>query len=697
MMFPLLGTPQIWKIVTAGIISWFPSPGIHKNYISMELKQIPRLSPAQSIDASALVFGAYDRNSSTAAAEEIKNIAAAGHSGIKLDEVRIYNKGLTSSEVTDIYNFGKGDLQKIGGFSTLPTTVTATAGTAFSTTVTADFTNAVYEAYNLPNGLSINSSTGEISGTPTVGGTHAITVSVSGGTGEAPKKAAGTITYIAPTSAPKFGTPGAQNVVGDSALILTEIEQSGASTNIVDFVWDTSDKGTSNLSDWNGSATSVGIGNEGFYGKTVSNLTPGETYYYRARSEVTKNPFDLSTTTPKLWLDASDLSNAGSKWSDKSGSNNSATREGTPAVVSDAQNGLSVMRYSANGQFHYFNKMTDIRTVFWVLKRTGTDTEQRFLLGDHTRSPDTYHFHTNGQTMYHSSHAHANVRNGTTRLNGTVINGTSTSFPSSMSVISLKTAGNVTASSFNRDRAYSQRVWKGDLGELLIYNTALTDAEISSIEGYLAHKWGLQSSLASSHTWKSAPPNVTAWSNLQSFSTPINTSAPTLGSQSTANVAATSADMQVVLTDNGNAATTVKFYWGDNDGETNASNWDSSITISNAPEGTNLRASLTGLTSGNTYYFRTWATNTANKGDDWANSTTAFTTVTSSVREQTDAIGYSNLKGWWKLDGNLLDSSGNNRHGDVSTNPAKNAVAWFDASLRWHHHPLIQRSQPMVR
>jgi hypothetical protein len=399
-----------------------------------------------------------------------------------------------------------------------------------------------------------------------VGGTHAITVSVSGGTGEAPKKAAGTITYIAPTSAPKFGTPGAQNVVGDSALILTEIEQSGASTNIVDFVWDTSDKGTSNLSDWNGSATSVGTGNEGFYGKLLSNLTPGETYYYRARAEVTKTPFDLSTTTPKLWLDASDLSTAGSKWSDKSGSNNSATREGTPAVVSDAQNGLSVMRYSANGQFHHFNKMTDVRTVFWVLKRTGTDTEQRFLLGDHTRSPDTYHFHTNGQTMYHSSHAHANVRNGTTRLNGTVINGTSTSFPSSMSVISLKTSGNVTASSFSRDRTYSQRVWKGDLGELLIYNAALSDAEISSIEGYLAHKWGVQSSLASNHTWKSNPPKLTTWSNLQSFTTPINTSAPVLGTQSTANLDTTSTDMQVVLTDNGNAATTVRFYWGDNDG-----------------------------------------------------------------------------------------------------------------------------------
>ena len=87
-----------------------------------------------------------------------------------------------------------------------------------------------------------------------------------------------------------------------------------------------------------------------------------------------------------------------------------------------------------------------------------------------------------------------------------------------------------------------------------------------------------------------------------------------------------------------------------------------------------LRASLTGLISGRTYYFRTWATNTANKGDDWGDSTTAFTTVTSSVREDTDAIRYSDLEGWWKLDGNLNDSSGNNRHGVMGTSPAKDSV-----------------------
>ena len=102
-----------------------------------------------SSTASALVLGAYDRNTTAASTDEIKNIAAAGHSGIKLDEVRIYNKGLTATEVANIYNFGKGDLEKIGGFATIPTTVKANAGTAFSTTVTADFTNAVYDRLQL--------------------------------------------------------------------------------------------------------------------------------------------------------------------------------------------------------------------------------------------------------------------------------------------------------------------------------------------------------------------------------------------------------------------------------------------------------------------------------------------------------------------------------------------------------------------
>ena len=72
-----------------------------------------------------------------------------------------------------------------------------------------------------------------------------------------------------------------------------------------------------------------------------------------------------------LWLDASELTTAGSTWTDKSGSANHATKNGSPTVITGAQNGNSVMRYSgANGEYHSWTKQENIRTVFWVVRRT---------------------------------------------------------------------------------------------------------------------------------------------------------------------------------------------------------------------------------------------------------------------------------------------------------------------------------------
>ena len=64
----------------------------------------------------------------------------------------------------------------IGEFATLPAKINGSTGTSLSTTIAAAFSNAYYEAVNLTPGLSINASTGEISGTPTVGGVGSITV-----------------------------------------------------------------------------------------------------------------------------------------------------------------------------------------------------------------------------------------------------------------------------------------------------------------------------------------------------------------------------------------------------------------------------------------------------------------------------------------------------------------------------------------
>ncbi len=66
-----------------------------------------------------------------------------------------------------------------------PFTATGQVGVAFSYTITATNNPTSYNATGLPAGLSVNTSTGLISGTPTTAGTYSVTISATnaGGTG----------------------------------------------------------------------------------------------------------------------------------------------------------------------------------------------------------------------------------------------------------------------------------------------------------------------------------------------------------------------------------------------------------------------------------------------------------------------------------------------------------------------------------
>ena len=116
----------------------------------------------------------------------------------------------------------------------------------------------------------------------------------------------------------------------------------------------------------------------------------------------------------------------------------------------------------------------------------------------------------------------------------------------SLAILSVKTTGNVHADQFGYDRHITSRQWIGKLGELIVYNSALSDSDIAKVEGYLAHKWGLTSNLDSAHTYKSAvPTSQVTWSSVQTFTTPTNVTVPVLGSLSTANLTTTTADLKV--------------------------------------------------------------------------------------------------------------------------------------------------------
>src|SRR5439155_1326381 len=68
---------------------------------------------------------------------------------------------------------------------TSASTATATTGTAFSYQITATNSPTSYDATGLPAGLTVNTASGLISGTPTSSGTFSVSLNATnaGGTG----------------------------------------------------------------------------------------------------------------------------------------------------------------------------------------------------------------------------------------------------------------------------------------------------------------------------------------------------------------------------------------------------------------------------------------------------------------------------------------------------------------------------------
>ena len=185
-------------------------------------------------------------------------------------------------------------------------------------------------------------------------------------------------------------------------------------------------------------------------------------------------------------------------------------------------------------------------------------------------------------------------------------------------------------------------------------------------------------SLSSSHAYRFAPPvSNTTWSTRESFTTPTNVTPPVLGSLAVANLEKTTGDIEGTLSDNGNAATTLVFYWGDNDGGTNPASWDSNITFPTPRKEHSVNLSADCRWNHLLFPYLCFERN----GNTWAATTRSFTTITSTTRDT--PVRNTDLKGWWKLDGNFKDSSGNNHHGDAKFvfNPENlnNLQLWLDA------------------
>jgi hypothetical protein len=196
-----------------------------------------------------------------------------------------------------------------------------------------------------------------------------------------------------------------------------------------------------------------------------------------------------------LWVKADDgvivESGLVSKWTDHSGRANHLvqnTLNQRPTTVASAFNGLPVVRFDGNSDFLPFtNRLTNIRTVFWVVKEDSAATSNyRFLLGDGTAR----HFHGGYGApgpIWFTSTSPA-VLDGLTVLNGVPVNGLTTNRPRTMSILSVTTTAATTANWFGSD-AGTGSFWWGDLAEMIIYERPLDDSERVQVEQYLKQKY----------------------------------------------------------------------------------------------------------------------------------------------------------------------------------------------------------------
>jgi hypothetical protein len=263
---------------------------------------------------------------------------------------------------------------------------------------------------------------------------------------------------------------------------------------------------------------------------TTSSGTAGQLAYdnangflYVATAASTWKRVALSTWVPwtpasitglQLWLDASssetlyDATSGGSlvaadgavaRWQDKSGSAihaTQATSGSRPLRKTNAQNGLDVVRMDGSNDYLEIPS-TDLATNFTMFWAFRPNTVNYTLLA--TTTGGGARFLVIGTTLYNDYYGSGAATIATTGTTGTGILRTyrrsSGTLQSWLGGVSQGTVsfGNTLSGHTQIGRIHDQSTYNlsGDMYEVLIYNSALSDTDCSTVQSYLTAKWGL--------------------------------------------------------------------------------------------------------------------------------------------------------------------------------------------------------------
>jgi surface protein len=307
----------------------------------------------------------------------------------------------------------------------------------------------------------------------------------------------------------------------------------------------------------------VGLGwtiSDGGQSGACASVTPTPTMTPSSTPSTTPTPTPTLTPTPstpctpwtpasistELWLDSSDgstLTLSGSsvtQWDDKSGNNRDATTtSGNEPQTGATFNGLTTIEFNSKWfDLPDFALGADA-TVFMLANRDTTGSFQTIMTlyngtnsfaelwgssgfptkymyygvanqeirGNTSLSDDTYYF-----TCIKRTYNAPTVYDINLYLNGSA-DGTGQANESNLFTDSL----------IGKDQygAY----FDGNIGEILVFNSALSDADREKVEGYLAWKWGMEGDLPIGHPYKNSAPCAPAPTPTP---TPTNSTTPSV-------------------------------------------------------------------------------------------------------------------------------------------------------------------------
>ncbi len=274
--------------------------------------------------------------------------------------------------------------------------------------------------------------------------------------------------------------------------------------------------------------------NSGYCGNTDQRRTKAGTIpilkHYMERDlgefEFSSGSWTPSRITTALWLDAADAStitlngSTVSQWNDKSGNSRNfsqATAGNQPLYSINALNGKNVVNFVSSDALTRaaipFNDLGN-NSLYVVGNRTGSNSFNVTVIISRAATRTRNMLFGNGSSYWGVYNAYSPVGfvGATYKICGIIADQATNAFLYYQDGTSQGSAGTVNADTvfgdnncyLGNDQYGSSLI--GNIAEVIFCDEKNTDSDRQKIEGYLAHKWGMQASLPNEHPYKSFTP-----------------------------------------------------------------------------------------------------------------------------------------------------------------------------------------------